>query len=158
MRRKDREVTELSEIRKVIDTCKVCRMGLIDDEGVYIVPVNYGYELEDGNLILYFHGAKEGKKLELLHKNPKIGIEMDCGHNLVEGKMPCQYSYNYASMIGKGTARITEDPEEKIKALELIMKQQTGKDFDAFRKNPKLANAVTIIRVDVSEYTCKKYM
>ena len=59
MRRKEREVTDIKEIREVLDSCKVCRLGIADEGGAYIVPLNYGYRLEDGVLTLYFHGAKE---------------------------------------------------------------------------------------------------
>ena len=72
MRRKEREVTDIKEIREVLDSCKVCRLGIADEGGAYIVPLNYGYRLEDGVLTLYFHGAKEGKKLDLIRKNPEL--------------------------------------------------------------------------------------
>jgi len=42
MRRKDREVTEMEEIQQIFDECKVCRIGIMDENGPYIVPVNYG--------------------------------------------------------------------------------------------------------------------
>lgn len=158
MRRKDREITDISEIKEVLETCKVCRLGLTDGEEVYIVPVNYGYVLEGEELTLYFHGGKEGKKIDMIRKNPAACVEMDCGHELVVGKTVCQYSYHFASIIGNGTAQIVEEPEEKLEALELIMKHQTGKDFDDFKKNPKLEKAVAIIKVPVKEYSCKKYM
>ena len=158
MRRKDREITEAAEIKRILDACKVCRLGFADEEGVYIVPMNYGYCFEDGRLILYFHGAKEGRKMDLVRKEPSVGIEMDCGHELVEGKLACQYSYHYASIIGRGKAAEVVEPEEKLKALGLIMKHQTGKEFDEFETNPKLEKAVAIIRVEVEDYSCKQYV
>lgn len=158
MRRKDREITEAAEIKRILDACKVCRLGFADEEGVYIVPMNYGYCFEDGRLILYFHGAKIGRKMDLVRKEPSVGIEMDCGHELVEGKLACQYSYHYASIIGRGKAAEVVEPEEKLKALGLIMKHQTGKEFDEFETNPKLEKAVAIIRVEVEEYSCKQYV
>lgn len=158
MRRKDREITEAAEIKRILDACKVCRLGFADEEGVYIVPMNYGYCFEDGRLILYFHGAKIGRKMDLVRKEPSVGIEMDCGHELVEGKLACQYSYHYASIIGRGKAAEVVEPEEKLKALGLIMKHQTGKEFDEFETNPKLEKAVAIIRVEVEDYSCKQYV
>lgn len=155
MRREDREVRDEEEIRRVIESCKVCRLGLLDQGRIYIVPMNFGAMFEEGRLILYFHGAKEGKKLELLKENPRAGIEMDCGHELAAGNSACQYSYYYASIIGDGKAEIVTEPEEKQKALAVIMKQQTGRDFTEFETNPKLERAVAIIRVEVEEFSCK---
>lgn len=82
MRRDDREVKNMEEIQEILDTCKVCRLGMADGSRIYIVPMNFGYEFEGDSLILYFHGAGEGRKLELIRKNPEVGIEMDCRHEL----------------------------------------------------------------------------
>ena len=158
MRRKDREVTDQEEIQQIFDECKVCRIGIMDEDGPYIVPMNYGYAKEEGKVILYFHGAREGKKIDLIKKNPKVGIELDYKHELVEGRLACQYSYHFASVIGKGTASIIDNPKEKLKALNIIMRHQTGKNFDEFQKNPKLEKAVAIIRVELNEYHCKKHV
>ncbi|MCI8796429.1 MAG: pyridoxamine 5'-phosphate oxidase family protein [Dorea sp.] len=155
MRRDDREVKNMEEIQEILDTCKVCRLGMADGSRIYIVPMNFGYEFEGDSLILYFHGAGEGRKLELIRKNPEVGIEMDCRHELAEGRVPCQYSYYYGSVIGDGKAEIVEEPEEKLKALGVIMKHQTGKDFPEFTTNPKIEKAVAVIRVKVGNYTCK---
>lgn len=157
MRRTDREVTDQEEIQQIFDDCKVCRIGMTDEDGPYIVPLNYGYVKEEGKVILYFHGAREGKKIDLIRKNPNVGIELDYKHGLVEGNVACQYSYYYASVIGKGTASIIDNPKEKLKALNVIMRHQTGRNFDEFQKNPKLEKAVAIIRVELNEYSCKKH-
>ena len=124
MRRKDREVTEMEEIQQIFDECKVCRIGIMDENGPYIVPVNYGYVRKEGKVILYIHGAREGKKIDLIRKN----------------------------------ASIIDNPREKLKALNVIMKHQTGRTFDEFQKNPNLEKAVAIIRIDLNEYSCKKHI
>ncbi len=69
MRRTDREVKDTAEIMKIIEKCDVCRLGLSDGNVPYVVPMNYGYEYSDGKLTLYFHGAKEGKKLQIIQNN-----------------------------------------------------------------------------------------
>ena len=151
MRRKDREVTEMEEIQQIFDECKVCRIGIMDENGPYIVR-------KEGKVILYIHGAREGKKIDLIRKNANVGVEIDYRHELVEGDTACQYSYYYASIIGKGTASIIDNPREKLKALNVIMKHQTGRTFDEFQKNPNLEKAVAIIRIDMNEYSCKKHI
>ena len=107
---------------------------IVDENGPYIVPVNYGYVREEGKVILYIHGAREGKKIDLIRKNANVGVEIDYRHELVEGDTACQYSYYYASIIGKGAASIIDNPREKLKALNVIMKHQTGRTFDEFQK------------------------
>jgi nitroimidazol reductase NimA-like FMN-containing flavoprotein (pyridoxamine 5'-phosphate oxidase superfamily) len=69
-----------------------------------------------------------------------------------EGDKPCQYGLVYSSIMGKGTACITEDVEEKKKAMSCLMKTQTGKDFSF---GDRLVSMVAVIRIDVAEYTAK---
>ena len=69
-----------------------------------------------------------------------------------EGRVPCQYGMVYSSIMGRGVASIVEDVEEKKRAMTLLMKTQTGKDFTF---EDRLVTIVTVIRIDVSEYTAK---
>lgn len=156
MRRKDRETKDPENIRQVLERCKVCRLGMIADGKPYIVPMNMGFDYDGDKLVIYFHCAREGKKLDLLRENAQVGFEMDKEIALEEGSTPCQYSYHFMSIIGSGQAELVEDETEKAKALAKIMKHQTGKDFDDFEKNPKLSRAVTIIKVTAKEYSCKQ--
>ena len=153
MRRKDREVTDPEEIRGIIERAKILHLGLFDEGYPYVVPLHYGYEFGDGRLTLYMHSAKEGHKLDLIRKDPRVCAEIDCDEELVSGgDLACRYGSVFASVIGRGTAEIVEDEEEKIKGLELLMKHQTGRDF-AF--NGTMAAGVEVIRVSISEYSAK---
>lgn len=72
LRRKDREVTETNELIQIIDQCKVCRIGMQDNAGLYIVPMNFGYTYENNQLVLFFHSAKEGRKIQALKENSVV--------------------------------------------------------------------------------------
>ena len=61
-----------------------------------------------------FHGATEGKKLDLMRKNPKIFFSMECDIEPFSGQVACQYGTSYSSIMGKGIAEILENPEEKM--------------------------------------------
>jgi len=155
MTRRERQVTDPAEINKILDTCQVLHLGLTDGDQPYVVPMNYGYEFVDEKLVVYLHGARRGYKLDLMRANPKVFFEMVCGVEPFEGDVACRYGTAYESLMGRGLATIVDDPAEKIHALEVLMKTQTGKDFTgAF--DEKLAAVVSIIRIDVSEYTAKR--
>lgn len=66
MRRTDREVTDREKQMEILHVCKVARIGIQDGKGVYVVPVNFGFTIETDKLTMYVHGAKEGKKLDLI--------------------------------------------------------------------------------------------
>ena len=61
MRRRDREVSGLQDRLDIIGLCDVCRVGMTDEEGMYIVPMNFGYKYENDTLVMYFHGSKDGR-------------------------------------------------------------------------------------------------
>lgn len=153
MRRKDREVTQMSEIEKILNKCKVFRIGMVDENGVYILPLNFGYFLDGDKLELYFHGAKAGKKVELLGRDGTLGFEMDCDHELKEDEDPCEYSYKFASIIGQGKATIILNELEQIKAINCIMKHQTGREFEF---NPKMLKNVLIYKIEVDKFSAKR--
>lgn len=152
MRRKDRELTEEKQILEIIKKCKVCRLAVQDRDGLYLVPLNFGYAFDGGNLTLYFHSAKEGRKMDALQENPKVCFEMDCEHALIEADSPCGYGYEFASVIGNGTAEIIEDAGEKIQALSLLMQHQTGKMFTF---TEQMAESAAVIKVTAYSFTAK---
>ena len=152
MTKRERQITDPQQILHILDTARVLHLGLAVDNEPYVVPMNYGYTMEDGKLVLYLHSAVRGKMLDMLQANPRVFFEMDCDLVPFEGKVPCQYGLTYSSLMGRGTACIVEDVEEKKKAMTVLMKTQTGKDF---RFEDRLVSIVAVIRIDVLEYTAK---
>ena len=152
MTKREFQVTDPQQIQAILDTAKVLHLGLCVDNEPYVVPMNYGYTMEDGKLVLCLHCATQGKKLDMIRTNPRVFFELDCDRMPFEGDKPCQYGLVYSSVMGRGTARILEDTEEKIRAMTLLMKTQTGKDFDCA---DRLVSIVSVIRIDVAEYTAK---
>lgn len=150
MSRQDRLVTEKEELISIIDRCQVIHIGMHDGENIYVIPMNYGYTWENGALTFYLHGALEGKKIELLKKNGRVGFEVDCDHELVEGKLPCQFVFKFASVAGNGKAEIIEDPAEKIQAMERLMEHYSEREFEF---NERLLSIVSMIRIRVEEFT-----
>ncbi|WP_032840322.1 pyridoxamine 5'-phosphate oxidase family protein [Fusobacterium animalis] len=158
MRRKDREVLDEVKIDKFIRNCDCCRIGFYDKENneVYIVPLNFGYSNVDNKKVFYFHGAKEGRKIELISKTKKVSFEMDSNHELIVGKMACNYSERYQSVMGTGLISFVEDKDEKIAALNEIMFQSTGKkDWDF--PEPML-NGVVVFMIEVISLSCKEHL
>lgn len=151
MRRANRETTDLNEIKKIVDECKVLRIATKDEEGLYVVPLNFGYSYENGKFTFYFHSAKEGRKIDAFKANEQVAFEMDCEHELLDAGKACGYSYKFASIIGTGTITFLEG-KEKLNALSILMKHQTGKDFTF---NEKLAKGVAVCSLKAENLTAK---
>ena len=152
MTKRERQVTDPEQILHILDTGKVVHLGLSVNDEPYVVPMNYGYTMEEGKLTLYLHSAVRGKKLDMIRANSKVFFEIDCDRMPFEGRVPCQYGMVYSSIMGRGTATLVEDVEAKKQAMTILMKTQTGKDFSF---NDRLVSIVTVIRIDASEYTAK---
>ena len=152
MTRRERQIADEEQIRQILDRAKVLHLGLAVDNEPYVVPMNYGYTEENGKLVLYLHSAVQGRKLDMIRANPKVFFEMDCDLTPFEGTVPCQYGFAYSSIMGRGNARIVEDVEEKLRAMSILMKTQTQKNFSF---TERLVSIVAVIRIDVQEYTAK---
>lgn len=154
MRRKDREVTDLQEMEQIIAGCKVCHVAMVDNGMPYLVPMNFGYELRDGILALYFHCAKEGRKLDILKNNNNVCFELCIeGEPVYAKETPCSSGYYYQSVIGNGKMEMVSDVQEKCKGLSLLMKQVAEAEV-FFNKDQ--ADTVCVLKIVSADFTGKK--
>lgn len=129
MIRSDREITDRSEQLAIIDACDVCRVALNGDDGYpYIIPLNFGVDVEDGQVYLYFHSARRGKKLDLIKQDARATFEVDCDHEFIfyDERMSC--TMGYRSVIGHGSIEILPE-EEKKRGLDILMRHYHAEDF-----------------------------
>ena len=154
MRQKKREITDLENIIEVIRGCDVCRLGLNDEDGYpYVVPLNFGFAVTDGKIRLFFHGAMEGHKLDLIRRDNRAAFEMDKNHELqyVEERGYC--TMNYESVMGKGRIRLLDD-DEKMHALESMMAQYYKGRKAPF--DPAALPRTCVFALDVEQITGKR--
>ncbi len=118
MRRADREISDFSEMVGVLERCDVVRIGMQGKEYPYVVPVSFGFEVCGGNLALYFHGASQGLKHDLLAENDKVCVEADIFYNYAETAHGV--TAEYESVIGFGTAFVVAG-EEAAKGIRLLL-------------------------------------
>ena len=153
MRRKDREITDETAIRSILDRAQVLHLAMIDGDRPYVVPMHYGYTLENCRLTLYLHSAKEGRKLDALEKNDRVAFVLETDVSPVSGgEVPCRYGAVFASLMGEGRATILTDPVRKAAALAVLMRTQTGRYFSV---TPDMTDAVAVIRIDADAFTAK---
>ncbi len=149
MRRKEQEITDIAAIEDIIRKAQVCRLGLTENGRPYIVPLCFGYK----DNTLYFHSAREGKKLDIIRKNNKVCFEIDTDHELVIGKKACDCSMKYRSVIGFGRAELIEETELKRRAFDIIMQKYSD---DSFEYPEESIQNTVIIKVKIESTTGKK--
>ena len=154
MRRKDREITDQDKINDIMRRCTCCRVGFQDEGEVYIVPLNFGFEAGEA-YTFYFHGAKEGRKIDLIQSSNQVGFEMDTNYLLHEADIACGYSARFQSVIGNGVVSMIDALEEKRHALSVIMEHHTGKKDWTFED--KMLEAVAVFKLEVTKLSCKEH-
>lgn len=118
MRRSDREITDFNEIAAIVGRCETIHLALNDEGAPYIVPLSFGYEANDGAVTFYFHCATEGKKLDLIARDPRACVE--CEHFISFADTGHGITCEYESFIGFGTVHECTG-KEKVKGLSLLI-------------------------------------
>lgn len=149
MRRKERQIVDKEIINEILVNSNICRLGIFDDEYPYIVPMNYGYS----NKSLYFHCATEGRKLDLIVKNNKVGFEIEAQNEILKDEVSCKWTTKYRSIIGKGKIVILTETNEKVDGLNIIMEHH-GKMDNSY--NEKILDRLIVLRLDIEELTAKQ--
>lgn len=148
MRRKDKAVIGRQEIEAILHRAAVCRLAMADENGPYVVPLCFGYR----DNLLYFHSAREGKKLDMLKKNNRVCFEVDVDAALKKASRPCQWTMTYQSVIGFGNAFVVETSEDKRRGLDIIMAHYGG----AGELMPAKMDQMVIIRVEIAQMSAKR--
>ena len=152
MRRKDKEITSKGDLAEIMRQGEVCYLAMIDgevdDREPYVVPLNYGYR----DNALYFHTAPEGRKIDILKRNPKVAFTVVPEHEITEGGKGCSWSARYTSVMGTGTATILTDQAEKNEGLKILMAQYSD---DPFNFSDKELEGVAVVKINIEKLTGK---
>ncbi len=149
MRRKEKKIVENKALDEIIGSAQVCRLGLSDENAPYIIPLCFGYK----DQVLYFHSAADGKKIEIIKKNPNVCFEFDLNIEVLQAEKPCKWGMKYQSIIGYGKAIFIEVLEEKREALNIIMRQYAEASFSF--QDLAISNT-TVFKVVIAEMTGKQ--
>ena len=143
MRRQDRMVTNIDEIKGILNSTRIIHLGLMDGDYPYVVPLHFGYEFIDDVLYIYVHGHYEGKKFSLISDEALVS----------GGDIPCKYSSVYSSVMGRGEATYLESIDEKSHGLQVLMKHQTAREFTF---TEAMINSVGVVQIKIVDYTAKR--
>jgi len=126
---------------------------MADDDGTpYVLPMNFGYR--DKTVIL--HSAPDGRKVDILNKNPKVSIVFSTGSDLVyqHKQVACSYRVRSTSVVISGEVEFVEDDGDKRKALDMLMENYSVDNFGY--SNPAVRN-VKVWRVRAESMTCREF-
>jgi hypothetical protein len=150
---KNRTDLSLHEIEEIIKKCDVCNLAMVDSTNLpYVVPMNFGYE----GGVIYYHGSSSGKKVEALKQNHNVCVSFSTDHELrwQSDNVACSYSMKYRSVIAYGKVIFIDTPEDKVKALNIIMKNYTERTF---KYNDPSVREVNVFKVIIDKIKGRVY-
>ncbi len=150
MRRSQNEIHDKNEIIKFLSETNICRVAFFGNDYPYVVPVHFVFNDD----CIYFHCAKEGKKINLIKQNPKVCFEADKEIAIIPNKKACRWSSDFISVIAFGKASFLENNSEKEKALSLLLKKFSGRsDWEFSKEN---IEEVSVVKIEIFEITGKQ--
>ncbi|HBL83765.1 MAG: 5-nitroimidazole antibiotic resistance protein [Clostridiales bacterium GWF2_38_85] len=150
MRRSDREIKNFNDIVDVLSRCDTIRLGINRNDYPYVIPLSFGFEVENGKVNIYFHGAKEGLKHELLVNNNRVCVEADICHRFVDTGH--NVTAEYESVIGFGKAVKVFD-YEAANGLDLLLKHC---GFENYQYNKSVKDLITVYKITLNGITGKR--
>ncbi len=157
MRRSDRRVTDPARLRAWLARENHLHLAMTDGDQPYLVCMNYGCEMTpEGELTLYLHSAGQGRKLDILARNPRVCFEISHLERLLPSDIPCRWTAQYYSIVGSGEAVLLGDRQEKARALSVLLRH-LGHTGDVRLEDAAL-DQIAVLRVDVAQYEGKSNM
>jgi len=144
MQRKEREIHDKDELEDILKKGEICRLGLCSNNVPYIVPMNYGYS--DGTI--YFHSARNGKKIEMIRENNCACFEIEIATEVEKNDKACNWGMKYKSIVGHGEIEEVHGSSEKIRGLSALMKHYSGMETWTFPESNIDKVSVLKLRID----------
>lgn len=171
MRRKDREMDREFGL-KVIDKAVYGVLSMIDENNdPYCIPLSI---VREGNT-LYFHSARDGKKVQIFSNSPRVCItfvgETRIPENLSKEELneiikdetkagivtSKVFTTEFESAVVSGKVKLVERETERINALRLVCEKYTPSKMDYFSMAVKSGlNATNIYSVEIEEISAKR--
>lgn len=151
-RRAEKEIGDKAEVEEALREAAVGRLGTCSGGRPYVVPLSFVYH--EGKI--YFHGAANGKKMTDIALNLRVCFEVD-ESELMPAEDPCSFNFRYRSVIANGTARVIEDPAERLAALRLLVeKYAPGRGGTLTEERVRDSAGLAVVEIAIEEMVGKK--
>ena len=161
MRRDEFNINDKNSIDEILQACEYGTLSLIIEEKPYVVALNF---VQYKNAI-YFHGAKEGKKIEAIKSNPNAAFLVVKPYSYIpsyfsDTMAACPATQFFASVLLEGKLSFVEDGDKKADILNALMKKFQNEDsFEEIAYNKamytKMLDKTAIIELKIETQSCK---
>ena len=153
MRRKDREIIDRDRIIEVIKLGQYAVIGLCKDSEPYVVTMSYGFDEETDTF--YFHGAKEGHKIDFIKSNPKACLTIIQDNGYQDGHC----THLYRSIVVRGDMVLIDDTAERVQAIKaMIIHLETDgeKQLKLIEDSNRIWRNTQMFKLNIESMTCKE--
>jgi nitroimidazol reductase NimA-like FMN-containing flavoprotein (pyridoxamine 5'-phosphate oxidase superfamily) len=153
VRRTDRELTDPAAIASVLRRGRFATVAMCHEGEPYLVTLSYGYDADEN--ALYFHVAKEGRKLDAIAADPRV-----CATVVIDGgSQPGECKHRYESVVARGTMRLVDDPAERRRGMRVLVTHLEDDPELVWAHNRLDGDTVyermSVVRLDIDEITGK---
>lgn len=136
----------------IVDDALICHVGMIENDRPVVIPTIHA---RDGDNIL-LHGASTSRMLNHVGAGHDICITVTHLDGLVLARSVFHHSMNYRSAVLFGKGSLIEDPDEKMKALEIFTEKLIpGRWDDARQPTANESKATHIVSVEIDMASAK---
>lgn len=151
-RLKKRAVYDKAVVHAILDEGFICHVGFVVETQPYVIPTIYARHDET----LYFHGAVASRTLKTVATGVDVCLTVTLMDGMVLARSAFHHSMNYRSVVVLGNARLVQDPEERMLALQVITDHAVPGRWDEVRGPNELEMKQTsVLALPLEEVSAK---
>src|SRR5467141_2239538 len=152
VREPQRAVYDRDAVNQILDEAFLCHVGFTVDNQPFVIPTGFGRSGDN----LYIHGSAASRMLRNLDRGIPVCVTVTLLDGLVLARSVFNHSMNYRSVVILCTATLVDDPEEKLRALQVLTQHIIPQRWDDSRQpNEKELKATSVLRIPIDEYSAK---
>lgn len=135
---------------EVLDKAPFITLSMTDSDGSpYAVPLSMARTDER---TFYFHGALEGRKMEVLKHHPRVCLSAVTKCHPTVGPKDNSFTLEFKSAIAYGTAEVVTNRDEKILGLRAVCQRFLPQHMEAFDAAVERSlERTAVVKVTLSE-------
>lgn len=151
-RGRERARTDRIALYALLDSCLICHLGMVVDDGPVVLPTGYG---RDGDT-MYVHGSTGAASLLRAAAGVPVSIAVTRLDGIVYARSVFHHSVNYASAVIHGVATQVTEPDAKLHALQVLTEHLAPGSWTATRQPTRKELAATrVLAVPLHEASVK---
>lgn len=154
-----RECKDEEKINQFLAQAKTGFLGLSAKKQPYVIPLNYVWM----NNSFYFHGASEGRKIEMIDENNHVCFTISEEFGTLVSPIPAHTDTAYMSVVAFGKVELVQDIDEATKSMQVMLDKYVPDYYDSAlskshveKYTSSMGSKTAIYKISVSQLTAKE--